>query len=173
MANVEFQDFRVQVEETIEDGVYAFLAAVAGEIEARTKRNSRQGKKYNGIQAHELWEYRVDEDNKIARVGSPHEAGFWEELGTGEYALNGDGRKGWWIYIDGDNGTSSGYQSNHYRSREEAEEMAAYIKEKYGKNAVVTNGQEPNRPLFRAFNGMNKSQIENIARSTIGRLDNE
>lgn len=35
-----------------------------------------------------------------AKVGSPDENFIWEELGTGEYALEGNGRKGGWYYED-------------------------------------------------------------------------
>lgn len=34
------------------------------------------------------------------KVGSPLENAIWEELGTGEYALEGNGRKGGWYYED-------------------------------------------------------------------------
>ena len=33
-------------------------------------------------------------------VGSPLENAIWEEFGTGEYALYGNGRKGGWYYVD-------------------------------------------------------------------------
>ena len=36
----------------------------------------------------------------VATVGSPLENAIWEEFGTGEYALKGDGRKGGWFYED-------------------------------------------------------------------------
>lgn len=35
-----------------------------------------------------------------AKVGSPLENAIWEEYGTGEYALEGNGRKGGWYYED-------------------------------------------------------------------------
>lgn len=34
------------------------------------------------------------------KVGSPLENAIWEEFGTGEYALEGNGRKGGWYYED-------------------------------------------------------------------------
>lgn len=36
----------------------------------------------------------------MALVGSPLENAVWEEFGTGDYALNGNGRKGGWAYED-------------------------------------------------------------------------
>lgn len=35
-----------------------------------------------------------------ATIGNPEENAIWEELGTGEYALEGKGRKGGWFYKD-------------------------------------------------------------------------
>lgn len=75
---------------------------------------------------------------------------------TGEYAdtsKNGGmrGRQDWWIYIEGGSDQTGGKESNHYKTREEAEQMAAYIKEKYGKTAVVTKGRKPNYTLENAF----------------------
>ena len=129
MANsFEFIDFSIQVTEAMNDALIAALYEAAGELHARTVRNSRQGHKYGDLSARALWEYLVDEGDMKAQVGSPYEAGYWEEFGTGEHAQNGDGRKGWWVYIEG----GSGYEgkTNTYSSKEEAERMARYIKKK-------------------------------------------
>lgn len=42
----------------------------------------------------------VDEDKLAAYIGSSLEYSIWVEKGTGEYAVNGDGRKGGWMYRD-------------------------------------------------------------------------
>lgn len=44
----------------------------------------------------------VDTAEKVAYVGSSLEYAIWQEFGTGEYALNGNGRKGGWCYIGTD-----------------------------------------------------------------------
>ena len=168
MANVEFEDFSVQVQDTLDDAVIAFLYEAAGEVEAQTKRNSRQGKKYKGIQAQNLWEYAVDEDEKTAKVGSQHEAAYWEEFGTGEYALHGDGRKGWWVYVEGSD-TPRANQKQY--TKEEAEGIAASMRAE-GLDAHATNGIEPNEPLARAFNS-SRSALLRRAEQVFGRLDNE
>lgn len=47
----------------------------------------------------------VDENSLVARVGTPVEYAPYIEFGTGEYAENGDGRKGGWFYeYDGNKG---------------------------------------------------------------------
>lgn len=146
--SVEFQDFTIKVTEAIEEAAIAGLHEAAGELEARTVRNSRQGHKYGDIQATALWKHQVDEEAKEASVGSPYEAGYWEELGTGELALHGDGRKGWWVYVEGQDSGSGG---KSYGSREEAEEAAEFLRKVKNLDAYATNGIEPNEPLRRSF----------------------
>lgn len=145
---VEFHDFSVKVTESMEEALIAGLHEAAGELEARTIRNSRQGHKYGSIQATALWKHQVDEGKMEAQVGSPYEAGFWEELGTGEHALNKDGRKGWWVYVEGQDSGSGG---KSYPSKEEAEKAAKFLRKVKKLDAYATDGIDPNRPLHRAF----------------------
>lgn len=46
------------------------------------------------------FDYIVDDSNLSCTIGSPMENAIWEELGTGIYAENGNGRKTGWAYID-------------------------------------------------------------------------
>ena len=148
MAGVEFIDFSAEAIEGIEDALIAGLYEAAGEMEARTVRNSRQGHKYGNIQATALWDHLVEEGEMKAYVGSQHEAAYWEEFGTGEHALNGDGRKGWWVYVEGQ---ESGKGGKSYSTKAEAEEAAEFLRKVKGLDAYATDGIEPNRPLHRAF----------------------
>ena len=148
MADVEFIDFSAEVIEGMEAALIAGLHEAAGELEAMTVRNSRQGHKYGSLQATALWDKMVDEASLTAMVGSPHEAGYWEEFGTGSHALNGDGRKGWWVYVEGQ---ESGKGGKSYSSKAEAEEAAEFLRKVKGLDAYATNGIDPNRPLHRAF----------------------
>ena len=93
---VEFHDYTIKVKDAIDDGVNIVLEECAGELESQVKRNSRvaTGKTKNSFR------HIVDEKEHRATVGSSDENSIWEELGTGEYALNGDGRKGGWAYQD-------------------------------------------------------------------------
>lgn len=163
MANVEFQDYSLRVGEALDDAVIRYLYEAAGELETQTSRNSRQGKEYRGIQAKNLWKYTVDEQAKAATVGSQHEAAYWEEFGTGEYALNRDGRKGWWVYVEGNDSPRGNQQ---YYTKNEAMQTAAYLRSK-GLDAHATNGIEPNRPLHRAFTSL-KSTLVRMAEQVIG-----
>jgi len=94
--NIEFKDFSLQVKEEINDKIIAGLYEVSGELAALTKRNSRrpQGQTAGSFR------YIVHESEKEAVIGSDKENSIWEEYGTGEYALSGDGRQGGWVYKD-------------------------------------------------------------------------
>lgn len=94
--SVEFQDFSIQVKGKISDRVNAALEECAGELESQTKRNSRvaTGRTKNSFR------HVVDDETHTAYIGSDLENAIWEEFGTGEHALNGDGRKGGWRYKD-------------------------------------------------------------------------
>ena len=152
--SVELHDFTIKVTEAIEDALIAGLHEAAGELEARTVRNSRQSHTYGDIRATALWDHKVDEGKLEGYVGSPHEAGYWEEFGTGEHALNKNGRKGWWVYVEGQDSGSGG---KSYHTREEAEEAAEFLRKVKKLEAYATNGIDPNRPLHRAFESGKKA----------------
>lgn len=94
--SVQFTDNSAAVKAALDEAVKAYLYEAGGEIEAQVKRNSRVG---TG-QLKNSWSYRVDESKGETTIGSPLENAIWEEFGTGEYALHGDGRKGGWWYQD-------------------------------------------------------------------------
>lgn len=96
MASVKFDDYTIEVKNAMEDSINAVLEECAGELESQVKRNSRvrTGKTKNSFR------HIVDDAKHVATVGSSDENSIWEEFGTGEYALNGDGRKGGWAYVD-------------------------------------------------------------------------
>lgn len=93
---VEFLDFSVKVKEALDNKALAFLEEAASEIESAAKRNSR----VDTGQLKGSWNHQVDESAKKATIGSPEQNAIWEEFGTGEHALHGDGRKGGWSYQD-------------------------------------------------------------------------
>lgn len=93
---VEFKDNSLKVKAALNEKTIAWLHEAAGEIESQSKRNTR----VDTGQLKNSWANTVDESNGIATVGSPLENAVWEEFGTGEYALHGDGRKTAWTYKD-------------------------------------------------------------------------
>ena len=94
--HVEFKDNSLKVKAALNEKTIAWLHEAAGEIESQSKRNTR----VDTGQLKNSWANTVDESNGIATVGSPLENAVWEEFGTGEYALHGDGRKTAWTYKD-------------------------------------------------------------------------
>lgn len=94
--SVKFTDNSAKVIGNLDDAVIAYLYEAGGELEAQVKRNTKVG----SGQLKNSWKYTVDESKGVCTVGSPLENAIWEEFGTGEFALNGDGRKGGWYYQD-------------------------------------------------------------------------
>lgn len=93
---VKFEDFSIKVKNAIKEKALQFLEEAASEVESAARRNSR----VDTGQLKGSWTHIVDESAQEATVGSPLENAIWEELGTGEYAANGNGRKGGWVYRD-------------------------------------------------------------------------
>ncbi len=96
MSSVKFIDNSAQVKAAINAAAIAYLHEAGGELEAQVKRNTR----VDTGQTKGQWQYVVDEGRLETVVGNPLENAIWEEFGTGEYALNGNGRKGGWYYVD-------------------------------------------------------------------------
>lgn len=96
MAEVQFSDTRIKVKNAIGSAAIAFLEEAAGELQSQVQRNTR----VDTGQTKGSWDHQINESQYEAVVGSPLMNAIWEEFGTGEYALNGDGRKGGWFYTD-------------------------------------------------------------------------
>lgn len=145
--HVEFYDFSVEVKDALDDTIKAWIIETAGEVASKAKRGCVM-EDDKGKQLKNSYAWKTENDGKKANVGSPLESAYWEEWGTGEYAAHGDGRKGWWIYTPGQISVGDGAT---YETQEEAERMAAYIRARYNKQAIVTNGRMPNYTLEKAF----------------------
>ncbi len=94
--SVQFEEYSVQVKAEINNATIGWLYEAIGELETQVKRNTAvdTGNTKNS------WIYVVDSAKGEATVGNPLENAIWEEFGTGQYALNGDGRKTPWVYKD-------------------------------------------------------------------------
>ena len=92
--SVVFKDFTKIVLDKMQETGEQFLEEVGGEVESQAKRNTKvdTGKTKNS------WEHVVNTDKMEVQIGSRYKNALWEELGTGIYALNGDGRKTKWVY---------------------------------------------------------------------------
>lgn len=123
---VQFINNSVRIKKALNDKGIAWLYEACGELQAQTKRNSKgvTGKTKGSFL------YSVDESKLEGAVGSDYENAIWEEFGTGEYAMNGDGRKGGWFYRDAQG-------KGHF-----------------------THGKHPKRPLFKAFTALKSKLIK-------------
>lgn len=139
MADIEYTDNSAIVKAALSEGVRAFLYEAGGELQAQTMRNSR----VDTGQTKGSYQYKVQEGTgeSTAHVGSNLQNAIWEEFGTGEYALHGDGRKGGWKYVDAKG-------KGHF-----------------------TRGKTANRPLYNAFSALReklKRRLQEILASKLG-----
>lgn len=154
MAQIEFEDNTEQIIEEMRSKAIAWLEEAGGEIKSQAASNSRR---VSGDTAGSF-ECKVDTENMACAIGSPKINAVYEEFGTGEYALKGDGHKGWWVYVEGsdnDSGPSKTY------TEQEARRAVAYLRSK-GLPAHMTKGKRGTRALFNAFNSL-KGQVQNKA----------
>jgi hypothetical protein len=114
---LDFEDYSIEVKDMLQEVANVFLEEAAGEVEAQAKRYSR----VDTGQTKRSYTHTVDEANQKAIIGSNSKNAIYEEYGTGEYALNGDGRKTPWVYKN---------RENEFRT---------------------TKGKKANRPLAKAF----------------------
>lgn len=100
MSDVKFEDNTIEVMGVIADLAYRSLEEVTGELESAVKRNTA----VDSGQTKNSWQHKVTGSMMAGEyrgtVGSDYQNAIWEEFGTGEYALHGDGRKGGWRYED-------------------------------------------------------------------------
>lgn len=94
--SVKFEDFTIKVQGAIDDKINVVLEECAGELESQVKRNTR----VDTSKTKNSFRHYVDGGSHIAYIGSGEENAIWEEFGTGEHALAGNGRKGGWAYKD-------------------------------------------------------------------------
>lgn len=162
---VEFTDYSAIVKTTLEEKALSFLEEVGGEIRSQTQRLSRR----DTSQTAGSYQYKVDAGGLAVHIGSDYPNAIFEEFGTGEHALNKNGRKGYWVYVKGQRGnlqTLSGSGGGRSYSLEEARKIVAIMRSK-GLNAFYTKGKKPNRPLFKAFTAM-KPKIQKVAETYFG-----
>lgn len=132
MPDVKLFDYTVEVQEAMAELAYRALEEASGELESQVKRNTA----VDTGQTKNSWTHRVTGSMTAgeykAVVGSPMENAIWEEFGTGEYALNGDGRKGGWFYED--------------------EEGVGHF----------THGKHPRRPFHKAYTALKNRLIKHM-----------
>lgn len=91
--------------------------------------------------------YEVKENEIIIYVGSNVEYFVYLEVGTGIYASDGKGRKGWWVYVK--NGNKKAKSKKPY-TEAEAKRVAEILRSK-GLEAFATNGIQPSHALQKSI----------------------
>ena len=157
MADVKFEDNTIKVTNAIEQACIKFLHGAAGELESQAIRNTRRDKSQLAGQ----WGYKINKAKLEAVVGNPLENAIWEEFGTGEYALKGNGRKTpWYVPVDG----YLGKKKPTYNGKV----IVVYGKNK--KKYYKTNGKRGTRAFEKAKNTV-QPKIEKYAEQAFGGLN--
>ena len=164
MASINFEDFTGEITQEIENIILNWLEEASSELESQTATRTGTSAYHREIAS--KWTHTVDSSNYKAYIGNPLENALWVEYGTGEYALKGDGRKGYWVFVKDSNGTSS--RSTKQYTLQEAKQTVAFMRSK-GLDAMYTCGQEPKRPLHYAFIN-NEEMIKDVLKSQLGRM---
>lgn len=138
--SVKFENNTIEVQSKMAEAAYRVLEEVSGEFESAVKRNTA----VDSGQTKNSWRHRVTGSMMagtfIAEVGSDYENAIREEFGTGEYAQNGDGRKGGWVYRD---------------------DWGCYW---------FTLGKPPKRPLFNTYTSKKNSIVKRIQSAIKGAM---
>ena len=161
MAEVKFEDYSQEAINMLDSEVNAWLHEAAGIIESEAVRNTKVGKVAGG-NTKQKWKYIVDAFAKKATIGNTEQTAIWLELGTGDHALNGDGRKGgWYIPIgDGPNQISQEVvDAYHFKT----------VTGKDGVRFAFTTGMKPRRILHNAAE-KSKKRIQNLFKAKLKKL---
>lgn len=92
MALIEFENNTDEIIEEMRHKALAWLEEAGGDIRSQAATNSRRA---SGETAGSF-QHKVDEETMTCAIGSSLENAIWEEFGTGDYALHGNGRAGAW-----------------------------------------------------------------------------
>lgn len=148
---VVFEDYSIEVKAELNDTTIAWLNTWANEIASTAKRTCAMDGDA-GTQLRGSYRADVNAGAGEAQIGTPLESGYWEEFGTGEYAVNGDGRQGWWVYKDG-------YQGNGGKVLTEAEAKAIAARDP---SLHATNGRPANYTLEKSFTVVKPKAIADL-----------
>lgn len=159
---VQFEDYSENCKNALKDKAIAFLYEIGGEIRSQATRNSRK----KSSETAGSYQYKVDEDALAVHIGSDYWNAIYEEFGTGEHAINGGGRKGYWVFVVDKDGQPKAPKGGKTYTKEKARRVMFKLR-KEGLNAYYTNGKKANRPLYKAFTAT-KGYLEPVAKKYFG-----
>ncbi|GEK88885.1 phage protein, HK97 gp10 family [Alkalibacterium putridalgicola] len=96
--NFKFEDNSKKVKKLMAQTNEAAMESILLMVEGQAKSLARTG----SGELRDKIDHKITEQdgNLIGQVGSPHMHAIYNEFGTGEFAENGNGRKGGWVYRD-------------------------------------------------------------------------
>lgn len=147
MDNVEFKDNSAKVISAINDTALAWLYEAKASLSGQTADNCMV--ETGTLKKSFISDSYVDEKELTAFIGSSLEYAIWQEYGTGEYALEHNGRKGWWVYVKGSKGKST--TNGKVYTYQQARIIRDYLKNEKGLDAYITKGTKPKRMMYHAF----------------------
>ena len=151
---VKLEDYSVQVLNALDSAIEQYLLEASAEIESQAARNTR----VSTGQLKGSWTSEVDTESNTATIGSPEQNAIWEEFGTGEYAAEGNGRKGGW-YI------------HESMLDEKAKSKMKKVIGKGGEVFYFTKGKHPTHALQKAFDSKKeilKKHAEEVLSTEMG-----
>jgi len=149
---IEFTNNAEEVKKALGDACKQFLID-AGQI---VKSQVRDLTRTDSTNLKTSYDYQITSDSgdMAVQIGSPLQNAIWEEFGTGEYALKGNGRKGGWLIPE--------------------EKLTANAKKKLKKKIIIkgkvyycTKGKTPSRALHFAVKN-SKPIIKKMAKDVYG-----
>ena len=163
--NVVFEDYRIDVKNAIKEKCIQLLYDAGNEVISQvTSRSVRK----TGQTAGSYETSSVDEGQMCIHVGSNYENAIWEEFGTGEFAEKGDGRKGWWVFVEGQRGGGPHAGGKSYATKDQAKRAMAILRKK-GLPAFYTRGKHARHPFRDGYNSA-KPKIIKRAEELFGGL---
>lgn len=161
MNDVQFNYHELEkyLDDLDKDSLNIALARGAALLEARVKERAphKSGELVNSITS---W---VDEAENTAYCGTTLAYAPYVEFGTGAFAINGDGRPGYWVFVKGSSGSGAGGARKFY-TLEEAKKVMAILRKK-GLDAYYTQGQQPNPFLEDTVQQYASEVVDEIVRS--------
>jgi hypothetical protein len=131
---VRFEDHSEKVAGALHEALVNCLEEGAYLIESAAAKLTR----VDSGQLKGSWGHTLNEGKLEAQIGNTQENAIWEEYGTGEHALEGNGRKDAW-YVAPEN------LSPKYRA--------------LFPNGFSTHGKKPQRMLYHAFRNNKKTVV--------------
>lgn len=145
VSNLTITDNTKLVREVLTAAAKAALKKIGSTAEEHVKENtptSAHGGRLKNSMTH------IVEDDSVY-VGTNVEYAKYVELGTGAYASDGNGRKGWWVYVVGGDENYQSESKKTFYTEGEAKRIAAFLRSK-GLDAHATNGMKPKHMIRKA-----------------------